>query len=228
MTATDSNTQAIVGYHLAGLNSGNDWTTAQFLTDLTLGLNGPNPNQYGIDTQATLFEQPQWGALSTWSTIGNSNYNALALSYRQRLNSLTLDVNYTYAHSLDDSSGLQTAQGYDASPFIINPIKQGESYASSDFDIRHTINANAVWQMPFGKGKAFLADSSRVVNAILGGWQLSGIFRWNSGLPLNAPIDDARWATNWNVQSYVTPIKPLHTCPSKPAVGAPKLLRIVC
>jgi hypothetical protein len=56
---------------------------------------------------------------------------------------------------------------------------------------------------------------NRVADAIAGGWQLSGIFRWNSGLPANAPIDDARWATNWQVQSFAVMTQPIEPCVSK-------------
>src|SRR5262249_35706000 len=162
--------------------SGNDWTDAQAQIDQVLAANG----------FPTRFMQPQYGALSAWSTIANSYYNGLTVSLRQRLSSLTLDVNYTYSHSLDDSSGLQTAGGY-GSAFIVNPIRQSSWYGSSDFDIRHQINAFAVWQMPFGKGKPFLNTPNRAVQAVLGGWQLSGIYRWNTGLPLSdMPFDDAR------------------------------------
>ena len=167
--------------------------------------------------------QPQYGALSAWSTVGNSNYNALTLSLRERLNSLSFDLNYSYAHSLDDSSGLQSDTAFAVAPFIVNPIRQRDNYASSDFDVKHNVNASAVWQMPFGKGKAFLSDAKGVAQAALGGWQLSGIFRWNTGLPTFSPFDDARWATNWNVQAGVTPIKPVHTCPTKTETADPKL-----
>jgi hypothetical protein len=64
-------------------------------------------------------------------------------------------------------------------------------------------------------------SSNRAVDAILGGWQLSGIYRWNTGLPETSPYDDARWATNWNVQANVTPSGPINTCPSR--TGTPKL-----
>ena len=203
--------------------AGNDWTDAQAAVDVAL-FDGGFP---------TRFMQPQYGALSAWSTIGNSNYHGLTASLRQRLNSLTLDVNYTFSHSLDDSSGLQSDFGYgsqnNSGPFIENPIRQRSNYGNSDFDIRHIITAAAVWQMPFGKSRAFLNTDNRAVQAVLGGWQLAGIFRWNTGLPTGSPFDDARWATNWNVQANVTPIAPIHACPTRigtpgpVGTGAPKL-----
>jgi hypothetical protein len=57
---------------------------------------------------------------------------------------------------------------------------------------------------------------------MVGGWQLSTIYRFNTGLPVSAmPFDDARWATNWNVQANVTPTGPVQTCPDRS--NTPKL-----
>jgi hypothetical protein len=199
--------------------SGNDWTDTEALVDQVLA--DPSVNA------PTLFMHPQYGALSAWSTIGNSNYNALALSVRQRISSLILDFNYTWSHSLDDASGLQSetsafgnTNGNGA--FIINPIRQRDSYANSDFDVRQSINADAVWGLPVGKGKRYM-NNGGVADAVLGGWQLSGIFRWNSGLPTQSPFDDARWATNWNAQANVTPIKTVKSCTGV-SDGQPKLV----
>ncbi len=207
--------------------AGNDWTDTEALID-QVGAGVFNcstatcPLPY-VPLFPTRFMQPQYGALSAWSTIGNSNYHGMTVSLRQRLNTLTLDFNYTYSHSLDDSSGLQSdfayGSGNNAGPFIENPIRQRDNYGSSDFDIRHLINAFAVWQMPFGKGKALMNTDNKALNAIVGGWQLSGIYRWNTGLPVGSPFDDARWATNWNDQANVTPTAPIHTCPSR--IGTP-------
>lgn len=217
--------------------SGNDWTdTEAFIDQVGAGVfncpSTPCPLPY-IPLFSTRFEQSQYGALSAWSTIGNSNYHGLTVSLRQRLNYLTLDFNYTYSHSLDDSSGLQSDFAYgsnnNSGPFIENPIRQRDNYASSDFDIRHLINAFAVWQMPFGKGRALVNTDNKALNAVVGGWQLSGIYRWNTGLPTGSPFDDARWATNWNDQANVTPLGPIHTCatrigtPLPSGTGAPKL-----
>jgi hypothetical protein len=185
--------------------AGNDWTDAQFQTDVVL-------NDFGLPTK---FMQPQYGALSAWSTVGNSNYHGLTASLRQRLNSLTLDFNYTFSHSLDDASGIQSETGFGTAAFIVNPIRQRENYGNSDFDTRHLINISTVWQLPFGRGKKFANTDSKALNALIGGWQLAGIYRWNTGLPITSPFDDARWATNWNVQAGVTPTAPIHTCISK-------------
>ena len=214
-----TNAQAFLEYQdpANAFFTANDWSDVQAEMDLALAYNG----------LPIRFMQPQYGALSTWATIGNSNYHALALSVQQRLNSLTLDFNYTWSHSLDDASGLQTEGGYGNyngnGAFILNGLRQHDNYASSDFDVRHDINASVVWQLPFGRGRALMGGLGRAADAVVGGWQISGIFRWNTGLPAYSPYDASQWATNWEVQSWVTPTRPVHTCPNKPAVGAPKL-----
>jgi hypothetical protein len=106
----------------------------------------------------------------------------------------------------------------------VNALRQGENYANSDFDLRHNINADLVWDLPVGRGHAFLGNSGRAADAIFGGWQLSSIFRFNTGLPTGiSPFDQEQWATNWEVQSNSTPTAPIHTCPNKPANAAPSL-----
>lgn len=193
----------------------NDWTDAEAQVDNALF-------DAGLPTR---FMQQQYGTLSSWSTIGNSNYNAFTFSVRQRLSSLTFDFNYTYSHSLDDASGLQSEGGFGNNTgngaFIVNPLRQRDSYSNSDFDIRHLINVSAVWQLPFGKGRTFMNTQNKAVQAILGGWQISGIYRWNTGLPMVSPFDAHSWATNWDFQSANTATRPFSTCPS--SAGTPKL-----
>ena len=196
---THNLTQTQAVYAVALNFYGNDWTDTQDVIEDGLGRN--------------IFFHPQYGALSAFSSIAKSNYHAGTLSIRERLGrSLTMDFNYTLSHSMDDASGLQTSGAFGGA-FILNPLRQEDSYANSDFDVRHIINANAVWEMPFGRGRKFFTDADRLTNAFIGGWQMSGIFRWNSGLPMFSPYDDARWATNWNAQSSGTRIRPVESCP---------------
>jgi hypothetical protein len=188
----------------------NDWTDTQF--DLEAALN------------KSIFFPPQNASLSVWSTVGNSNYHGLSFSLRQRTHGLQWDFNYTLSHSLDDASGLQNSGAFGGGSFIRNSILQRGNYASSDFDLRHIVNINAIYELPFGRGKHLGGSAGRGLDAIIGGWQLSGIARFNAGLPVNAPIDDARWATNFQVQSWTTLARPLSTCVTKGnATTAPKL-----
>lgn len=173
-----------------------DWTYVQLLLDdESFDANG-NPV-----LGRNLFFHPQYAAFSAFSTVARSDYNGLSFSLRQRLGEvLTYDINYTLSKSMDDASGLQTASTY-GSAFILNPLRQQDSYAVSDFDVRHVVNANFIFQVPFGKNRKFGSGINSVADAFLGGWQMTGIYRWNSGLPISAPFDAAQWATNWNAQS---------------------------
>ncbi len=208
---TFNQTQAV--YAVALGFYGNDWTDTQDVIDTAIGGN--------------LFFHPQYGALAAFSSIGNSSYHAGTLSVRQRLGEkLTLDFNYTLSHSRDDASGLATSGLPSASfgnGFILNPVRQKDWYADSDFDVRHVVNVNAILQVPIGRGRWLFNNANKVVDGILGGWQLAGIYRWNSGLPSPNFFDDARWATNWNVQSAVVRNAPLQACPDRGGANAPKL-----
>jgi hypothetical protein len=209
-----NSTQAI--YQLIN-DVGGDYTTTQAYID-SISILGPNA-----------FYQPQYGALSAWGSIGNSNYHALAASYKIRTKTLTADFNYTWSHSLDDSSGLQTGSGYNGESFILNPFRQHDMYSNSDFDSRHQINANTVWQLPFGRGKSLLGNVGKVANGVIGGWQLTSIVRFNTGMPVGfyngttGVFDDARWATNWEVQSNAVRTANFNACPTRDPLGTPKL-----
>jgi len=184
LPANATNTQAV--YAQAAQFWANDWSDIQNDIESFAGqtLNQANPVPY--------FFNPQYGALSAWGTIANSNYHGFSASLRQRLHNLQWDFNYTYSHSLDNASGLQwdpTTTALYGSSFILNGIRPDDNYANSDFDIRHIINANAIYQLPFGRGKRFGSNMNRGWDALVGGWQLSGIYRWNTGLPNGQPYD---------------------------------------
>jgi hypothetical protein len=169
-----------------------DWTFIQSTLD---------DDYSGAGAWSNLFFHPQYAAFSAFSSVARSDYNGATFSVRQRLGeTLTWDFNYTWSKSFDDASGLQTGDSY-GSQFILNPLRQHDNYSVSDFDTRHSINANFIFQIPFGKGRRWLNGTNSFADGVIGGWQLSGIFRWNTGLPIFSPFDAAQWATNWNAQS---------------------------
>ncbi|HUQ32949.1 MAG TPA: carboxypeptidase-like regulatory domain-containing protein [Pyrinomonadaceae bacterium] len=174
-----------------------------------------------------LFFHPQYAALNTWSTIAKSNYNAFQFTMRERFsNDLLVDFNYTLSHSLDNASGLQAAGNFSGTALIYNPLDLDSNYSNSDFDVRHIINANWIWALPVGRNKAFLGGAGKLTDALLGGWQLTGIFRWNSGLPVNGanrPFGFQRWPTNWQVSSGLVRVRPLDASPSSNVNGEPNI-----
>ncbi len=208
-----NSTQAVAWLNEVG--SYGDWTFLQaLLDDGDIGGNFP-----GVGTWENFFYQPQYGAFSAFSTVGKSDYHGGSISIRQRLgNNFLFDFNYTFSKSMDDASGLQTSGAY-GSAFVLNAIRQEDSYAVSDFDARHVINANGLWQLPFGKGRKYFSDLNPVADAFLGGWQLGGIFRWNSALPINNLVDISGWATNWQIRSSVVRTRPIQTSPNRGGNG---------
>lgn len=182
-----------------------DYTFVQLLWDDGLG--------YGNN----LFFHPQYATFAAYSTIGTSDYHSLQWSLRKRFSkSLTFDFNYTWSHSLDIVSGNETSGAISSgASLILNPYDLNINRGNSDFDVRHLINANFIYELPFGKGKAFFGNAGKVANAILGGWKLTGIYRWNTGFPIGDPFDDGRWATNWNVQSNGIQVTPLKATPTR-------------
>ena len=197
-------TQAVYSM-VAGSCGATDWTTVQLSLSL---LSSRFPGQH-------IFYQPQYGTYTAWSSIGKSDYQGLSFTVRQRLGTrLTMDFNYTFSRSADDGSGLQTANVFGASA-IINPFRLEDNYAASDFDMRHIINANAIFKLPVGRGEAFFGNINKFANLFLGGWQLTGIFRYNSGLPISAPRESNRWTTNWTFPSYATRTANVQTCPTR-------------
>jgi hypothetical protein len=120
---------------------------------------------------------------------------------------------------MDDVSGLQTDAPF--TPFILNALSLKQQRSVSDFDVRHIVNANAIYQLPLGRGRPFLSDAHGVTEALLGGWQLSAIFRWNSGLPVETPLDFGGWPTNWNRRNYTVRIAPIQASPTRGSGNQP-------
>jgi len=174
-----------------------------------------------------IFFHPQYAALAAWGTIGYSDYHAGTLSIRQQYKEgLTWGFNYTLSKSMDNASGLQSVLTYGDdfnSGFILNSLRPDDNRSYSDFDIRHIINGHGLWQFPVGRGKPFLNQLPGIAEAILGGWQLTGVYRWNSGLPAPNFFDAAQWATNWNVQSYGVRTRPIESSPTRGGATEPNL-----
>ena len=188
-----------------------DWTFLQLVVDDM----GPK----------NAFFHPQYGALNVLSTIASSDYDAFTFTVRERFgDALTLDFNYTLSKSFDLASGGGTAGVGDSGggyAEILNPLFPEWSRALSDFDISHIINANWLWELPFGRGRTYGSGMSKGLDAFFGGWSFNGVFRWNSGLAQQGPFEASRWATNWNAGSSNFRIRDPRPAPNKGFEGRP-------
>jgi hypothetical protein len=134
-------------------------------------------------TGCNTFFPLQAAGLPTWTNNAWSNYNALTITLRRRLSGgLSFDFNYTLSHSIDNSSGAEAGAG-DRGAILQDAFNVNAFRGSSDFDQRHNITADALYELPFGKGKMFGKGVNKVVDAFIGGWQASTIVRYHSGVP---------------------------------------------
>ncbi len=167
---------------------------------------------------------PQFSSLSVFSSVGGGNYHAAQFTVRKRFSSGdNVDINYTFSKSTDLRSFTERADWADG--VLWNPWKPGLQKGVSDYDNTHLLNMLGVYSLPFGKGKRFGSDMSRVLNAFVGGWQISGMWRWSSGFPISV-FETGVWPTNWNNNNWAQwNLKPVSTKTTKnaPGVGGPNM-----
>lgn len=133
-----------------------------------------------------------------------SNYNALLAIVRKRLShSLQMDFNYTFAHSIDNFSGVANNVG--------NPFTNAQSVlcdvtslkvckGDSEFDVKHQISGTVIYDLPFGRGRTFARNSSRWLDEIIGGWQASSIYSWRTGFAF--PVGDGVSTVSFGATGY--------------------------
>lgn len=169
----------------------------------------------------------QYSSLYGWASIGTSSYNAGQVTIRHRMShGLQFDFNYTYSKSIDwgsDAERFSVTGGTGTSLPIVNTWFPEQMRAVSDYDTTHAFNANWIYQLPFGKGKAVASQANRFEETLIGGWQFSGLFRATSGLPFYAINGLGNFATNWNVNGMGVQIAPVHTGLYHSSAGVPQV-----
>lgn len=141
------------------------------------------PGSFDIDAQLRRPYQ-QFGQITQNISGANSNYNSLQLSVDKRFShGFTIGANYTWSKSLDWASYLTDLDGIN----VINPFNFRAYRGVSDFNVPHRMVLNYVWQLP--------SPSGRFAHAVLGGWETSGLWNWQSGFPLNITSGDERSGT---------------------------------
>ena len=122
---------------------------------------------------------PRFGAVTQFSTGANSHYNGLQLTAMKRLgHGLQGQINYTFSRCMDEVSNggfLQFSAGGILTPL---PGDLARDYGPCDYDIRHNLNAEYVYQLP-------IRVRSHRLGYALNGWQVSGTVFWHSGIPFS-------------------------------------------
>jgi len=113
-----------------------------------------------------------------------SNYEALQAKFQKRFsNGLQFLAFYTYSKEEDLAGG-----SFGMADTPQNPWNWHADWADGNFDIRHTFVASYVYQLPVGRGKQFLSHTNAFSDAVLGGWNISGISTYRTGTPVNIGI----------------------------------------
>lgn len=147
----------------------------------------PTPGAGAIQARRPFFTQfPNVTAIAYYQAVGVGLYNSLQVSFQQRLkHGFFLTGNYVWAHTKDDSPFDGGADG----PIPQNPLNRAADYADSDNDIRNRVNVYGSYELPFGKGKAFLHGDSIVSRELVSGWRVNSILVAQSGLPFTVTIN---------------------------------------
>ncbi len=157
---------------------------------------------------------PRFGGVTDLATTAVSSYNGLVASFRHRMNRWSqglLQLNYTYGHAFDELSngGLSTFTLYAQGPQ--NPNNLRDSYGPADYDVRHSFNANYVWELPL---KAALGGHGP--RSLVNGWQVSGTFFAHTGFPYTV-VDHSMTTSlatrNYGGEIYAVPVGPLGAQP---------------
>jgi len=169
-----------------GVRAGYDGSHGSNLpTDINL--NQLPTNTLGYDALAASAPFPQMFAISYQTSLGFSNYNAGTVSVKKRAGGLQMEASYTYTRNLANTLGAPNNQAAQpnvsefGNTLLSDPYHPGLDYGNVSYTRRHRFLTTFLYNLPFGKGRTFMNSSNRVVDAVFGGWELSGIWLWQSG-----------------------------------------------
>jgi hypothetical protein len=178
---------------------------------------GPFPTTQCSSPPVPPCADPRFAGVTEYTTTGISNYNGLVVSFRRRFGGFgngVFHAHYTYGHALDEvSNGGQDEFTAGSSVFPQDPFHLRGSYGAADYDVRHSLNASYLWQLPV---KTML--HGRGPDSLVRGWQVSGTIFARTGFPYTV-IDLAESGNlakkNFYGTIYSVPVAPIsgsHSC----------------
>jgi hypothetical protein len=166
-------------FRSAAMNSTNSFLTAQVPNPFA-GLpefQGTSLFNATIARSQLLRPYPQFGDITTTNNDGKSWYNAGQFSLQKRFSQgYTVQLSYTFSKWLQATEYLNAGDP--------KPTKM-----ISDQDAPHRLSVSWIYSPPFGKGRRFLSEPNWLLNALVGGWQLQGVYTYQSGFPVNFSND---------------------------------------
>jgi hypothetical protein len=178
-------TQLLYAFDQNSLQQGNLGSLVQLFTSNSL-----LPSGVGLPAQ---FNSNLYVSNKSWSA-----FNGLIATLRKRFSGgLQMDFNYTFSHSIDNSSIVANNVGNGVPGGLValcDAINLNACRGNSEFDVTHSIVATAIYDLPFGHGKRFATSSAHWVDKFIGGWQVAGISTWRTGFAF--PVISGAHTTN--------------------------------
>jgi hypothetical protein len=151
----------------------------------------PSPYFANNPTLYTVLGNPaqngQGARVSGTRSNGTMEYNSLQAVLQKRMtHDLQYQVSYTFSKCMSDSTGYYGAwvNALSASAYWQNVYDPRAEWAPCYYDATHVVSAYAIYDLPFGRGKALAQNANKVVDAIIGGWEVSPIVSFRTGFPL--------------------------------------------
>jgi hypothetical protein len=125
----------------------------------------------------------------TWFALANSSYNALQVDLNHRFaHGLLLRGVYTWAKALDDGDSLNGTAANNAPGLVSNPFNLRADYGLATYDVRNTAVFDAVYDLPFGRGKMWASDASGWSDRLVSGWSMNSIVTLQGGFPFTPQL----------------------------------------
>jgi hypothetical protein len=156
----------------AAMNANNTFLTGSVANPFAGLLPGSSLNNPTIARSQLLRPYPQFLDIRTTNNDGESWYHSGQLGLQKRFSKgYTLGLSYTYSHWMQATE-------------YLNPGDAEPTKMISDLDVPHRLSVSGIFDLPFGKGRRFLSNADGIVNALVGGWQVQGVYTYQSGFPI--------------------------------------------
>ncbi len=174
---------------------------ANALNSLNLPASSCGLNSATVQQAQLLEPYPEFcgGASASQEPVGFSNYNSLQASFTHRVSlGLIFMASYTYSKFLDDTDGPeQWASISSGGASIRNYYDLGAEKSVDSTDVPQSLVLNYVYELPVGRGKKFGGGMNRMADAVVGGWQVSGVTHVQAGFPLSIGNANGNAASLW-------------------------------
>lgn len=125
----------------------------------------------------------------TWFSRGDSSYHALQVDLTRRIShGLSLRGVYTWSKTLDDGDSLNQTTAGNAPGLVSNPFNLASDKGLATFNVSHVTSVNAIYELPFGRGRTYTSDLPGWKNGLVGGWSVASIITAQSGFPFTPQL----------------------------------------